>query len=154
MGLENLISSRKGKESFFGRTPLSPLGLSVRIGSQMENILLAMLKAEKDPASQIGQVMVKNAEAYGAPGLGTMDLMKFLKGKLAFDAKGKHRHPVRRSYWRSLKTLVRYGFIRVALKKSPGKHGYLYRLTPEGRRKAEEAWAKVSMFINEYSKLV
>jgi len=126
----------------------------VRIGTQMENILLAMLKAEKDPASQIGQVMANNAKAYGAPGLGTMDLMKFLKGRLAFDAKGKYRHPVRRSYWRSLKTLGRYGFIRVALKKSPGKHGYLYQLTPEGRRKAGETWAKVSMFIDEYSKLV
>ncbi len=120
----------------------------------MENILLAMLKAERDPASQIGQVMAKNAEAYGAHGLGTMDLMKFLKGKLAFDAKGKYRHPVRRSYWRSLKTLVRYGLIRMVLKKSPGRHGYLYRLTPKGRTKAEEIWAKVSMFINEYSKLV
>lgn len=128
--------------------------MSVRIGGQMENILLAILKAEKDPASEIGQIMAKNAEAYGTPGLGTMDLMKFLKGKLAFDAKGKYRHPVRRSYWRSLKTLVRCGLIRVALEKSPGRHGYLYRLTPEGRRKAEETWARVSMFINEYSKLV
>jgi len=126
----------------------------VKIGSQMENILLAMLKAEKDPASQIGQVMAKNAEAYGAPGLGTMDLMKFLKGKLALDAKGKYKHPVRRSYWRSLKTLVRYDFIQVVLKKSPGRHGYLYRLTPTGRRKAEETWAKVSMFIDAYSKLL
>jgi len=130
------------------------LGSSVRIGNQMENILLAMLKAEKDPASQIGQVMAKNAEAYGTLGLGTMDLMKFLKGELAFNAEGKYRHPARRSYWRSLKTLVRYGLISVVLKKSQGRHGYLYRLTPEGRSKAEEIWAKVSMFINEYSKLV
>ncbi len=126
----------------------------MRIGNQMENILLAMLKAEKDPASQIGQVMAKNAEAYGAQGLGTMDLMKFLKGKLAFDAEGKYRQPARRSYWRSLKTLVRYSLIRVVLKKSQGRHGYLYLLTPEGRSKAEVIWAKVSMFINEYSKLV
>jgi len=130
------------------------LGSSVRIGNQMENILLAMLKAEKDSASQIGQVMAKNAEAYGAQGLGTMDLMKFLKGKLAFDAEGKYRQPARRSYWRSLKTLVRYSLIRVVLKKSQGRHGYLYLLTPEGRSKAEVIWAKVSMFINEYSKLV
>lgn len=130
------------------------LGSSVRIGNQMENILLAMLKAEKDPASQIGQVMAKNAEAYGAQGLGTMDLMKFLKGKLAFDAEGKYRQPARRSYWRSLKTLVRYSLISVVLKKSQGRHGYLYLLTPEGRSKAEVIWAKVSMFINEYSKLV
>ncbi|MFX0203438.1 MAG: hypothetical protein ACFFCW_45630 [Candidatus Hodarchaeota archaeon] len=132
----------------------SLLGSSVRIGNQMENILLAMLKAEKDPSSQIGQVMAKNADAYGAPGLGTMDLMRFLKGKLAFDAEGKYRQPARRSYWRSLKTLVRYGLIRVVLKKSQGRHGYLYQLTPEGRMKAEVTWAKVSMFINEYSKLV
>ena len=120
----------------------------------MENILLAMLKAEKDQSSQIGQVMMKNAEAHGTQGLGTMDLMRFLKGKLVFDAEGKYRHSVRRSYWRSLKTLTEYGFIRVVLKKSPGKHGYLYQMTPKGRRKSEEIWARVSMFINEYSKLI
>lgn len=126
----------------------------MRIGGQIENILLAMLKAERDPSSQISQVMAKNAEAYGAQGLGTMDLMWFLKGELAFDAEGRCRHSVRRSYWRSLKTLVKYGLIRVALRKSPGRHGYIYQLTPKGRKKAEEIWAKVSMFINEYSKLV
>jgi len=120
----------------------------------MENILLALLKAEKDPSSKIGQVMSKNAEAHGARGLGTMDLMNFLKGKLAFDAKGRYRHSVRRSYWRSLKKLLEHGLISVTLEKSPGEHGYLYGLTPKGRAKAEEIWAEVSMFIEERSKLV
>jgi len=87
-------------------------------------------------------------------GLGTMDLMTFLKGQFAFDASGRYRHSVRRSYWRSLKKLVEYGLLHVVLKKSPGKHGYFYALTPKGRAKAEEIWAEVSMFIEEHSKLV
>ena len=120
----------------------------------MANILLAMLKAERDPNSQIGQVMVKYTEAYGTCGLGTMDLMTFLKGQLTFNAEGKPRHTIRRSFWRSLKKLLDYGLIRVTLEKSPGKHGYLYGLTPKGRSKAEEIWAKASMFVEEYSKLL
>jgi hypothetical protein len=121
---------------------------------QMENILLAMLKAERDPASTIGQVMAKNAEMYGKAGLGTMDLMPFIKGALALNAKGKYRQSVRRSYWRSLKTLLRNGLIRVTLKKSPGKHGHLFGLTSKGRVKAEEVWAEVSMFVEKRSHLL
>ena len=120
----------------------------------MASILLAMLKAERDPSSQIGQVMAKHAQLHKTRGLGTMDLMTFLKGQFAFDSSGMYRHSVRRSYWRSLKKLVEYGLIYVALKKSPGKHGYLYALTPKGRAKAEEIWAEVSMFIEEHSRLV
>lgn len=125
-----------------------------RMSGQMENILLAMLKAERDPTSTIGRIMAKNAEVYGKPGLGTMDLMAFIKGALAFNAQGKYRQPVRRSYWRSLKTLLKHGLIRVTLTKSPGKHGYLYGLTSKGRAKAEEAWAEVSMFVEERSHLL
>ncbi|NIR86512.1 hypothetical protein GWO13_02640 [Candidatus Bathyarchaeota archaeon] len=124
------------------------------MSGQMENILLAMLKAERDPTSTIGQIRAENTETYGKPGLGTMDLMNFIKGALALDAQGKPRHSVRRSYWRSLKTLLKHGLIRVSLDKSPGKHGYLYELTSEGRAKAEEAWAKVSMFVEERGRLV
>ena len=113
-----------------------------------------MLKAERAPDSQIGQVMVKYAKAYGTGGLGTMDLMTFLKGQLTLNAEGGIRHSVRRSFWRSLKKLLDYGLIHVTLEKSPGKHGYLYGLTPKGRAKAEEIWAKASMFIEEYSKLL
>ncbi len=83
-----------------------------------------------------------------------MDLMSFIKGALALDAEGKPRHTVRRSYWRSLKTLRKYGFIRVTLEKSPGRHGYLYGLTPKGRAKAEEVWAEVSIFIEERGRLL
>jgi hypothetical protein len=121
---------------------------------QMENILLAMLKAERDPTSTIGQVMAKNAEMYGKAGLGTMNLMPFIKGAFALNAKGKYRQSVRRSYWRSLKTLLRNGLIRVALKKSPGKHGHLFGLTSKGRVKAEEVWAEVSMFVEKRSHLL
>jgi len=65
----------------------------VRMSSQMENILLAMLKAERDPASTISQIMAKNAEMHGKAGLGTMDLMAFIKGVLAFKkSPGKHGH--------------------------------------------------------------
>ncbi len=124
------------------------------MSGQMENILLAMLKAERDQASTLGQVSAKNADVYGRPGLGTMDLMSFIKGALALDAEGKPRHTVRRSYWRSLKTLRKYGFIRVTLEKRPGRHGYLYGLTPEGRAKAEEVWAEVSMFVEERGRLL
>jgi len=126
----------------------------VKLGGQMEKILLAMLKAERDSTSVIGQVMLKNAEVHGTPGLGTMDMMAFLKGQLAFNAKGKYIDTFRRSYWRSLKTLLRNGLISVALKKSPGRHGYLYSLTPKGRDSAQRIWAEVSMFIDEHSKLV
>jgi len=126
----------------------------VRMSHQMENILLAMLKAERDPASTIGQVMVKNAEMYGKTGLGTMDLMPFIKGALALNAKGKYRQSVRRSYWRSLKTLLRNDLIRVTLKKSPGKHGHLFGLTSKGRVKAEEVGAEVSMFVEKRSHLL
>jgi hypothetical protein len=110
----------------------------VRMSHQMENILLAMLKAERDPASTIGQVMVKNAEMYGKTGLGTMDLMPFIKGALALNAKGKYRQSVRRR----------------TLKKSPGKHGHLFGLTSKGRVKAEEVWAEVSMFVEKRSHLL
>ncbi len=120
----------------------------------MSNILLAMLKAEKTPDSQIGQIRAKYAEAYGTAGLGTMDLMTFLKGPLTLNAHGMIRHSIRRSFWRSLKKLFDYGLIRVTLEKSPGKHGYLYSLTPIGRIKAEEIWAEASMFIEEYSRLL
>ena len=113
-----------------------------------------MLKAEREPDSQIGQIQLKYAEAYGTSGLGTVDLMTFLKGQLTLNGEGRTRHSVRRSFWRSLKTLLGYGLIRVTLEKSPGKHGYLYGLTPEGQTKAEEIWAKASMFIEEYSKLL
>jgi len=128
--------------------------LKVKMSGQMENILLAMLKAERDPTSTIGQIRNKNAEAYGKPSLGTVDLMNFIKGPLALDAQGKPRHTVRRSYWRSLKTLLKYGLIRVTLKKSPGRHGYLYGLTSKGRVKAEEIWAEVSMFVEERGRLL
>jgi len=124
------------------------------MSSQMENILLAMLKAERDPTSTIGQIMTKNAEMHGKAGLGTMDLMPFIKGALALDAKGKYRQSVRRSYWRSLKTLLKHGLIRITLKKKPGKHGHLYGLTAKGRAKAEEVWAEVSMFVEERGKLI
>ena len=120
----------------------------------MENILLAMLKAERDPASTIGKIMAKNAEMYGKAGLGTMNLMPFIKGALAFNTKGKYRHSVRRSYWRSLKTLLKHSLIHITLKKSPGKHGHLYGLTSKGRVKAEEVWAEVSMFVEERSHLL
>jgi hypothetical protein len=126
----------------------------VRMSNQMENILLAMLKAERDPTSTIGQIRAKNAEMHGKAGLGTMNLMAFIKGALAFNAKGKYRQSVRRSYWRSLKTLLRHGLIHVTLKKSPGKHGHLYGLTSKGRVKAEEVWAEVSMFVEERGKLI
>ena len=128
--------------------------LKVKMSSQMENILLAMLKAERDPNSSIGQIRTKNAEDHGKPGLGTMDLMNFIKGALALDAQGKPRQTVRRSYWRSLKTLLKYELIRVSLKRSPGKHGYLYELTSKGRAKAEEVWAEVSIFVEERGRLV
>jgi len=124
------------------------------MSGQMENILLAMLKAERDPTSTIGQIKAKNAETYRKHGLGTMDLMNFIKGPLALDAESKTRHSIRRSYWRSLKTLLKYGLIRVTLKKSPGKHGYLYELTSKGRAKAEEVWAEVSMFVEERGRLI
>jgi len=124
------------------------------MSGQMENILLALLKAERDPASTIGQMRAKNAEAHGKPGLGTMDLMNFIRGPLALDAYGRPKHTVRRSYWRSLKTLLNYGLIRATLKKSPGKHGYLYELTTKGRAKAEEVWAEVSMFVEERGRLI
>jgi len=124
------------------------------MSGQMENILLAMLKAERDPTSRIGQIRAKNAEAYGKPGLGTMNLMNFIKGPMAFDVEGKPRHSVRRSYWRSLKTLLKYDLIHETLKKSPGKHGYLYELTSRGRAKAEEIWAQVSIFMEERGKLI
>ena len=120
----------------------------------MENILLAMLKAERDPNSTIGQIRTKNTEDHGKPGLGTMDLMNFIKGALALDAQGKPRQTVRRSYWRSLKTLLKYELIRVSLKRSPGKHGYLYELTSKGRAKAEAVWAEVSIFVEERGRLV
>ena len=128
--------------------------LKVKMSSQMENILLAMLKAERDPNSTIGQIRTKNTEDHGKPGLGTMDLMNFIKGALALDAQGKPRQTVRRSYWRSLKTLLKYELIRVSLKRSPGKHGYLYELTSKGRAKAEAVWAEVSIFVEERGRLV
>lgn len=128
--------------------------MKVKMSGQMENILLAMLKAERDPTSTIGQIRAKNAEAYGKLGLGTMDLMNFIKGPLALNAESKTRHSVRRSFWRSLKTLLKYGLIHVTLKKRSGKHGYLYGLTSKGRAKAEEVWAEVSMFVEERGKLV
>ncbi|UCE16721.1 MAG: hypothetical protein JSV12_03725 [Candidatus Bathyarchaeota archaeon] len=124
------------------------------MSGQMENILLALLKAEHDPTSTIGQIRTKNAETHMKPGLGTMDLMNFIKGPLALNAEGKSKHSIRRSYWRSLKTLLKYHLIRIALKKRPGKHGYLYELTSKGRAKAEEIWAEVSMFVEERGKLV
>ena len=126
----------------------------MRISDQMSNILLAMWKAEKDPDSQIGRIMVKRAEVYGASGLATMDLMTFLKGPLTLDAEGETRHSVRRSFWRSLKKLLEYDLIRVSSQKKPGTHGYLYGLTPKGRAKSEEIWAKASMFVEEYSRLL
>ena len=128
--------------------------LKVKMSSQMENILLAMLKAERDSNSKIGQIRAKNAKDYGELGLGTMDLMNFIKGAFAFDAQGRPRQTARRSYWRSLKTLLKYSLIRVNLKKSPGKHGYLYELTSKGRAKAEEVWAEVSIFVEERGRLV
>ena len=128
--------------------------LKVKMSSQMENILLAMLKAERDPTSTIGQIRAKNAETYGKPGLGTMNLMSFIKGALALDAQGKPRQTARRSYWRSLKTMLKYGLIRVTLEKSPGKHGHLYGLTSKGLAKAEEIWAEVSIFVEERGRLI
>ena len=126
----------------------------VRIGDQMQCILLSLLKAERSPDSVIGKVMTKNAETWGKPGLSTSDLIKFLKGPLSYNAEGKFRYSVSRSFWRSLRTLLRHRLIYKALEKSPGRHGHLYRLTQNGLNKAEEVWAEVSMFIDEYSKLV
>jgi len=126
----------------------------MRISDQMSNILLAMRKAEKDPDSQIGQIMLNHAKTYGTGGLATMDLMTFLKGQLTLDAEGETRHSVRRSFWRSLKKLLEYDLIRVTSQKKPGTHGYLYGLTPKGRAKTEEIWARASMFVEEYSRLL
>lgn len=126
----------------------------MKISDQMQCILLALLKGEKNPTSFIGQVMSRNNYAFGRPGLGTMDLMKFLRGPLAYTSDGDYRNTMRRSFWRSLKTLVKYGLVYEAMEKSPGKHGYLYMLTKKGRKKSEETWAEVSMFIDEYSKLL
>lgn len=128
--------------------------LKVKMSGQMENILLAMLKAERDANSTIGRIRAKNQEAHGKPGLGTMDLMNFIKGPLAQDAQGKPRHTVRRSFWRSLKTMLKHDLIHVALEKSPGRHGFLYGLTPRGRAKAEAVWAEVSIFVEERGRLI
>lgn len=121
----------------------------------MKDILLAMLKAEREPASPIGEVRAKHERLHGVAGLDINDLASFLKGEETFYMEGKYpNHTIKGSFWRSMKSLTKQGLIWVIPKKSPGRHGYLYGLTHNGRAKAEEIWAEVSMFYEKRGKLV
>jgi predicted transcriptional regulator len=59
---------------------------------------------------------------------------------------------VRHSYNRSLKRLMEWGLVTRTAKKSPGRHGYLYRLTDAGREKAKKIRGEIVAYITEYRK--
>jgi predicted transcriptional regulator len=56
------------------------------------------------------------------------------------------------SYNRSLKRLVEWGLVTRTAKKSPGRNGYLYRLTDAGREKAKKIREETAAYIAEYGK--
>lgn len=102
----------------------------LRLSGQMENILLALLKAEKDPNSVIGHVRARHDKLHSVSGLEVKDLARFLKDT--------YKTSVRGSIHRSLKRLQECSLVWVLRKKSTWRHGYFYGLTDAGRKIAEK----------------
>lgn len=58
------------------------------------------------------------------------------------------------SFSRSLRRLVELGLIEVLKEVSPGRHGYLYSLSENGRAEAQKVREEILSMINEFQNLI